>query len=136
MAKTDTFQLSVVTPEKIALEREARFVAVPAHDGEMGILCNRAPLLVRLTAGTLRIEGEGEKSALYIDGGFAQMVDNRLTILTEDARTAEEIDSEAAEASLKDAQETRAVGDEEIDARDKSVQRARAQLRLVGGGSS
>jgi len=132
MAKTDTFQLSVVTPEKVALEVEASFAALPAHDGELGVLRNRAPILTRLDAGTLRIETAEGNQSLYIDGGFAQMVDNKLTILTEDARTSEEIDREAAEAALREAQETKAVGDEEIVAREKAVKRARAQLRLLG----
>lgn len=81
------FQISVVTPEKAVLDCEARSVVFPAHDGLMGILTNRAPLLTQLGAGPLRIdEAEGNTSHHYdIAGGFAQMVDNRLTILTERA---------------------------------------------------
>lgn len=132
MAKTDTFQLSVVTPEKIALESEVRFVALPAHDGEIGVLRNRAPLLVRLDAGALRFEREGSEESLYVDGGFAQMVANRLTVLTEEARTVAELDRAAAEEALRAARETKAVGEAAIEARDQAARRARAQLRLLG----
>ena len=81
MAKSDTFQCSVVTPERTMVECAATFVAFPAHDGEMGVLFNRSPLLCKLGVGRLRIEAPTENHTMYIDGGFAQVVDNRLTIL-------------------------------------------------------
>nr|MDP9122840.1 F0F1 ATP synthase subunit epsilon [Acidobacteriota bacterium] len=86
MARTDTFHLSVITPERAVLETDATFVAFPAHDGEVGILKDRAPLLFRLGAGVMRVEAPEGKRALFVAGGFAQMVDNRLTILTEQAK--------------------------------------------------
>lgn len=83
-----TFHCSVVTPEKEVVDTAATFVAFPAHDGEIGILANRAPLLCQLGKGKLRIEKGGETLTFRIEGGFAQMVDNRLTILTENAHAA------------------------------------------------
>ncbi|MEJ2086276.1 MAG: hypothetical protein P8Y44_11450 [Acidobacteriota bacterium] len=85
MASGKTFSCSVVTPERAVLECEATFAALPAHDGEIGILFNRAPLLCRLGHGRLRIESGAEKHVLQVAGGFAEMVANRLTILTEEA---------------------------------------------------
>jgi F0F1-type ATP synthase epsilon subunit len=61
MAETKTFRCSVVTPERVVLEAEARFAALPAHDGEIGILRDRAPLLVKLDVGRLRIETADER---------------------------------------------------------------------------
>lgn len=90
MASGKTFNCSVVTPEQAVLECEATFVALPAHDGEIGILFNRAPLLCRLGSGQLRVESAEEKRVLYVAGGFAEMVANRLTILTEEATYPEE----------------------------------------------
>ena len=86
MAESKTFRCSVVTPERVVLEAEARFAALPAHDGEIGILRDRAPLLVKLDVGRLRIETADERHILYVEGGFAEMVDNRLTVLSEVAR--------------------------------------------------
>lgn len=77
-----TFHCSVVTPERAVLDTDATFVAFPAHDGEFGILQNRAPLLCQLGKGTLRVELGKETQRFKIEGGFAQMVDNKLTILT------------------------------------------------------
>ena len=83
MARTDTFHCSVITPERAMLEAEATFVAFPAHDGEVGILPDRAPLLFKMGAGELRVESPQGNQVLFVDGGFAQMVENRLTLLTE-----------------------------------------------------
>ncbi len=131
MAVAPTFHCSVVTPERVALEVEARFAALPAHDGEIGILRNRASLLVKLDVGRLRIEAPGERHILYVDGGFAEMVANRLTVLTESAQRPEELDRQAAEASLVEAQAMRAHDDASVEARRRAVKRAKVQLRLL-----
>ncbi len=81
-----TFHCSVVTPERAVLDTDATFVAFPAHDGEIGILYNRAPLLCQLGKGTLRVELGKASHRFSIEGGFAQMVDNKLTILTDNAK--------------------------------------------------
>lgn len=99
-----TFQCSVVTPEKTVVDREARFVALPAHDGEMGVLRGRAPIVVKLDVGALRIDTGEATEVLYIEGGFAEMVHNRLTVLTEQALRPDELDVEAADALLAEAQ--------------------------------
>ncbi len=126
-----TFQCSVVTPERVALEVEAEFAALPAHDGEIGILKNRAPLFVKLDVGRLRVKTGEEQHVLYVDGGFAEMAENRLTVLTEDARQAEEIDRQAAEASLAEAHAMSARDDASAEARRRAVKRAKVQLKLL-----
>ncbi|MCB9377945.1 MAG: ATP synthase F1 subunit epsilon [Holophagales bacterium] len=96
-----TFHVSVVTPEREVLAADARFVALPSYDGEMGILARRAPLLTQLGHGLLRIElADGSRRALFISGGFAQMVEDRLTLLTEEAIESETITMEAVRESL------------------------------------
>lgn len=80
------FRAAVVTPESMIIETEVTSVKFPAHDGLVGILIHRAPLLTKLGSGklTLVTTNEGEK-AYQIRGGYAQMKDNVLTILTDDA---------------------------------------------------
>ena len=131
MAKTDTFQCSVVTPEKAVLECDAKFVAFPAHDGEMGVLRNRAPLVCKLGIGVLRVETLDEKHVMFVDGGFAQVLDNRLAILTEQARYAADIDHAGAEQALVEARAMSLTGEEAVAARAKAVRRARIQLTLA-----
>jgi F-type H+-transporting ATPase subunit epsilon len=135
MAKGDTFHCSVITPERAVLEADATFVAFPAHDGEVGILPGRAPLLFKLGIGVLRVESpsvEGGEESLFIDGGFAQMVEDRLTILTEQAKRPTEIDRAAAEKALAAAHDLPAESDAEFAARQRALERARVQLRLTG----
>ncbi len=103
MAKNDTFHCSVITPERAVLETDAMFVALPAHDGEVGVLRNRAPMLYKLGTGELRVEAPEGKHLLFVDGGFAQMVDNRLTLLTEQAKRLEEIDAAGVDRALAEA---------------------------------
>jgi F-type H+-transporting ATPase subunit epsilon len=131
VADAPTFHVSVITPERAVLETEATFVAFPAWDGEVGILRNRAPLLTKLGAGELRVTtGEGERR-LYVEGGFAQMVENRLTILTEQAREAAEIDAAEAARARAEAERIEGTGEAAVAARDKALDRARVKERLA-----
>jgi len=131
MADPKRFQLAVVTPEASVLETEATFVALPAHDGEIGVLRDRAPLLIKLDVGLLRAETADGSTRLYVDGGFAEMIDNRLTVLTEDAKNPAELDRDEARQSLADAQGMTAQDDQAFAAREKALRRARVQLRLT-----
>lgn len=126
-----TFRVAVVTPEREALALEARFVALPAYDGEMGILPRRAPLLVALGSGLLRVEdAAGATRRLFVSGGFAQMVEDRLTVLTEEARDPETLDAAAGRASLAAARDLPAGTDEAWQSKQRALDRARAVTRL------
>jgi len=131
MARTDTFHCSVITPERAVLETEATFVAFPAHDGEVGILPGRAPLLFKMGIGALRVESPQGNHTFFVDGGFAQMVENRLTLLTEQAKKLEEIDGAAAAVEELKAREMKVTDDASFAARQKALQRARVQQHLA-----
>lgn len=132
MASPETFQLSVVTPERAVLECAARFVAFPAHDGEMGIMRGRAPLLCRLGIGPLRVDSEElGVQVILIDGGFAQMVENRLTILTQQCWRPAELDRGAAERALAEARKLAVRDERSFSERQNALQRARAQRKLA-----
>ena len=127
-----TFQISVVTPEREVLAVEAKFVALPAYDGEMGILHQRAPLLAKLGAGMLRVEeAGGAKKSLFIAGGFAQMVEDKLTLLTEEALDPAKIDSTLARTSLAEAEKLPNGTEAENARREAAFARARALARLA-----
>lgn len=131
MARTDTFHCSVITPERAMLEAEATFVAFPAHDGEVGILAHRAPLLFKMGAGELRVESPQGNQILFVDGGFAQMVENRLTLLTEVAKRIEEIDPAAIERQLAEAYRMPMKTDAEFRARQRMLRSAQAQREML-----
>jgi F-type H+-transporting ATPase subunit epsilon len=131
MARTNTFHCSVITPERAVLETDATFVAFPAHDGEIGILPNRAPLLYRMGIGELRAETPEGNHVLFVAGGFAQMVENRLTLLTEQAKRIEEIDGAAVERALEEARSMPMVSDTDFTARQNAVRSAETQRHLL-----
>jgi len=126
-----TFQCSVITPERVVLECDATFAAFPAHDGEMGVLTGRAPLVCKLGIGPLRVESAGTSQVLFVDEGFAQVSGNELTILTEQAKQAEDLDENSAGAALVEAKAMPGITDEQYEAKDKAVQRAKVQIRLA-----
>jgi F-type H+-transporting ATPase subunit epsilon len=84
-----SFQCVVVTPEQELLDLKCKQVILPAEDGLLGILTDRAPMLARLGKGPLRIDPEsGGTQNFKIEGGVAQMKSNKLTILTQKAEKA------------------------------------------------
>jgi len=84
----------VVTPERQVLQEKTASVVIPAHDGELGVLPGRAPLLCELGIGQLRYRTPQGVRRLFIDGGFAQVYEDRVTVLTERAVPAEDITSD------------------------------------------
>lgn len=87
MAQTRDIHVSVITPEAQVLDTNARQVIIPAHDGLIGVLHNRAPLLCELGRGTLRIDDtDGTQRTVEIEGGFAQVLNNDVIVLTEKAK--------------------------------------------------
>lgn len=80
-----TITCSLITPEQEVFEKEASYIDLPAHDGQMGFMANRAPLLVKLGEGLLTVKSEGGETKVHISGGFAQMKGNTLAILTDQA---------------------------------------------------
>jgi len=132
MAKKETaFHCKVVTPERVVLDTEAEFVALPAWDGEVGVLRHRAPLMVKLGVGILRVTTADGPQQMAIDGGFAEMVDNDLSILTEGAHFAADLDREDVEAALAAAQAMEAHDPAATAQRGDTIARAKAQLKLV-----
>src|SRR5690242_21004753 len=98
------FRCVIVTPEQQVLDESLTQAIIPAHDGLIGILTDRAPLLVKLGVGKLEVDlTSGGRRVYLIDGGIAQMKDNKLTVLTNGAWTADEIDAAAARAEYAEA---------------------------------
>jgi F-type H+-transporting ATPase subunit epsilon len=125
------FQCVIVTPEQQALDESATQAIVPAWDGQIGILTGRAPLLVKLGLGPLRVDFGGNSRTFFIDGGIAQMKDNRLTILTNEAIPTEQIDAEAARAQYAAAEARTATDPASREERTHQMNRARVKQELA-----
>jgi F-type H+-transporting ATPase subunit epsilon len=123
-----SFQCTVVTPEQQVLDETVTQAILPAHDGQLGILTNRAPILVKLGAGALRVDIPGGQSrSFFIDGGIAQMKGNKLTILTDEATPSAEIDAETARAEYAEANARIPTDEKTKKDRDRAMRRARAK---------
>ena len=126
------FQCTVVTPEQQAFDASITQAILPAHDGLIGILTGRAPLLVRLGTGPLRLDvAAGRAQYYFVDGGVAQMKDNRLTIVTGDAIASDHIDYEAARAEYAEATATKTTDEKSAKAREHRLERARAKQAMA-----
>jgi F-type H+-transporting ATPase subunit epsilon len=127
------FRCTIVTPEEQVLDESLTQAVLPAHDGLLGILTDRAPLLAKLGQGPLRVDlAAGGSRHYYVEGGIAQMKDNNLTILTNEATPANEIDAEAARAEYNEAVARRITDAHSFDDRQKQMARARAKQELAG----
>ncbi len=124
-------QCLVVTPERTVLDQQVDFVAVPMYDGELGVLPGRAPLIGRLGYGELRTRQGANVRRYFVDGGFAQVRDNVVTVLTHKAIPAEEIDSDAVTGQMQAARQP-ADTLESRAAQQQVIAKGRAQLRVAG----
>jgi F-type H+-transporting ATPase subunit epsilon len=134
-----SFRCKLITPDAVVLDNQAVQAVLPAWDGMLGVLPNRSALVTQLGTGELRIsfadEGaaKGGTRSFFIDDGFAQMLDNELTILAAAAVGAEklsEADAQAEVASLN-ARRTDNLSGSELDQLTKLRKRAEAKLRAA-----
>ncbi|MEJ7810277.1 MAG: hypothetical protein WKG32_07670 [Gemmatimonadaceae bacterium] len=79
----------MISPERVLFEGQAASVVAPAHDGEVGILSGHAPMMTLLGRGTLRLAGGAAPDQRFeVTGGFLQVVDDTVRVVTEQARPA------------------------------------------------
>lgn len=89
-------QLEIVTPDMKVLSETVDYVGAPGYEGEFGVLANHIPFLSALRIGNLYYKKGGKTQYVFISGGFADVSDNKVTILAESAEKAENIDVERA----------------------------------------
>src|SRR6266704_2659795 len=101
----ETFDLEVATPERLVIREAATEAQIPAKNGYIGVLPGHAPLLSQLGTGYATYTVEGRKSYLALNGGFVEVLPDKVRVLAETVEKAEEIDVQRAEAALRKAQE-------------------------------
>ena len=128
----ETLQCTLVTPSAQLLDEEITYASVPAWDGLIGIAPMRAPLLIKLEDGPLRLDfTQGGSRWFFVGGGFAQMQGNHLSLLTSEAVPGEDIVLRDAEGMLQEATGLEAVSDEDVLRKHRQVTRARALIGLA-----
>lgn len=136
-----TFRCRVITPVGQLFDDEVAYASVPAWDGLFGVLPGHAPLVAKLGVGELRVDfpgPQGGRRSFFVDDGFVQMADKRLTVLATRAAPAESLDEHRARDELARLENER-IGEEVTGAARRAAQerlrrereRARAQVRLA-----
>ena len=130
-------KLEIVTPEKKVFDETVDSVTVPTASGEAVILPNHAPLISALKPGILSYSNKGVTERLAVSGGFVEVSSNKVSVLTDTAETASEIDADAARAEREAAEKslsssaTAALDDTEADR--ERLEAANARLQLAAG---
>ncbi|MDX1708660.1 MAG: F0F1 ATP synthase subunit epsilon [Desulfobacterales bacterium] len=133
----ENIHLEVVTPEKIVVSEEAQIVASPGSLGEFGVLSGHTPFLTTLKAGIIRYtDTNGKEHYVFVSGGFAEALPDRVTVLAESAERRRDIDLARAKESLARAEkrlaEDRAREDVDFARARGSLERAAVRIRVAG----
>jgi F-type H+-transporting ATPase subunit epsilon len=133
----ETIQLEIVTPERLVVNDTAEYIEIPGKSGYLGVLPGHAPLITELAVGAISYNNAGKTKRLAVAWGFAEVLQNKVTILAETAEKAEDIDTARAEAAKKKAeaeiQKAGAEGNKEAQA---ALDRANTRLDVASKGSS
>jgi F-type H+-transporting ATPase subunit epsilon len=101
-----TFQLELVSPEKLLLSRAVEMAVLPAAEGEMGVMPGHAPMIVALRGGVITVRENGQVTdRLFVAGGFAEVTPERCTVLADEATPVGQLSRAAAETRIREAEE-------------------------------
>ena len=102
----DAFGLKIIASDKVFYEGRCRKLTIPAPDGEMGILPNHENMVIAIAVGIAYMEAEeGKRQDIALGQGFAEIVNNRVTLIVDTAENPEDIDVRHAEEQRERAQE-------------------------------
>jgi F-type H+-transporting ATPase subunit epsilon len=130
----DALTLRVITPERIALDQSVSSVRIPGVDGSIGILPRHAPMVAALDVGIMHYKAGGREEVMFVSGGFAEVRDNTVRVVSQGGEKPEEIDEERAREAEARARErlsqTRVLEGEPIDLLRAEAALTRALMRL------
>lgn len=128
-------RLEIITPERAVYQDDVDMVIAPGSEGYLGILPHHAPLLTALGQGELRVKKGGVETSLAVFGGFMDVRPDRVTVLTDAAEHADDIDEARAQAARERARQALQTGPAGLDeARARaSLERAMVRLRVSQG---
>ena len=124
-------QCIVVTPERTLYDHPAEFVVLTLFDGEIGNAPGHTPMIGRLGCGEMRITQDEQTDRYYVEGGFVEVADNVVSVLTNRAAPAALLDEAVAREQLAAAQARPAHTPELMAIRDRAVTASRAQLHVA-----
>lgn len=125
-------KLEIVTPERAVVNEDVQIVMAPGTFGEFGVLIGHTPFMTTLRVGAVHyVDKSGKEEFVFISGGFAEALPDKVTILADSAEHEAHIDIERAKSALQRAQERLArEGDKTIDRDRARAATERALFRL------
>src|SRR5205807_7069489 len=126
----DSFQLEIVTPDKMVVRDNAEEVQIPGRNGYLGILPGHAPLITELGAGEINYRSGGQAHRFAVAWGFAEVLPDRVTVLAETVERAGEINIFRAQDDLKQADESLKSANTEEASAAANAKMSRAQARI------
>ncbi|HYF50806.1 MAG TPA: ATP synthase F1 subunit epsilon [Planctomycetota bacterium] len=131
-ASDKSLHLTVITPARAVFDAPAAAVVAPAFDGEVGVLPGHAPMMALLGTGEVRITtADGGRKRLAVRGGFLQVNKNKVTLLTPESITAEDIKKDALAAEAQKAESEQPAKPEERVALDAKKAWIRARQKIT-----
>jgi F-type H+-transporting ATPase subunit epsilon len=130
----DSFQLEIVTPEKLVVKDRAEEMQIPGKNGYLGILPGHAPLISELAVGQISYRNGSQTHYLCVAWGFAEVLPDKVTILAETAERGEDVDCARAQKSKERAERRLSSGDTDVDVPRAQNALARANARLEAAG--
>src|SRR5258706_9230475 len=100
----ETIQLEIVTPERLVVNDTADYIEIPGKTGYFGVLPGHAPLISEVAVGEIVYRKGAETKRLAVAWGFAEVLQDKVTILAETAERAEEIDAARAQTAKNKAE--------------------------------
>jgi F-type H+-transporting ATPase subunit epsilon len=129
----DRLHLEIVTPSRRVVEADVDEVRLPGVLGEMGVLPGHIPLLTALAAGPLTFFDGSKVTKYAVQGGFAEVLPDRVTILATVAEAPDDIDVAAARRNLDEANaKLKDASAEELDELTTAVRLAETELEVAG----
>ena len=130
---TDSFQLEIVTPEKMVVRDVAEEIQIPGRNGYLGVLPGHAPLITELGAGEINYRAGGQSHRFAVAWGFAEVLPDRVTVLAETVERADEIDVPRAQQSLARAEESlkSAQTEEDVSHATGKIRAAQARIEVA-----
>jgi F-type H+-transporting ATPase subunit epsilon len=100
-----TFKFELVSPERILLSEDAEQVVLPGAAGDFAVLAGHAPVISVLRPGVMDVTLPSGQQRIYVDGGFAEVSGNSLTVLAEKADVVGELGADQIASRLKEAED-------------------------------
>lgn len=102
---SDKLNFALVSPERELFQGAVDHVVVPGSEGEFGVSPHHAPVMSVVRPGALRVFNDGAERRIFVNGGFADVTPEGLTVLAEDAVDLSDVDNAKLDQQIKDAQD-------------------------------